>query len=66
MTPPIYKVIADYPGNKDFPVGKIITFVPWNTYYWQHIISDCQGERMWLSTFFEKYPHIFQLQNNQP
>jgi hypothetical protein len=64
MTPeellkPRYEVIADYPENNDFPVGKIIEFQPWNTSYWQHIVKDCQGERMWLLEFFEKYPHLF-------
>ena len=57
--PPIYKVIGDYPDNKDFPVGKIIEFEKWNEYYWQHKIIDCQGERTWLSEYFDKYPHLF-------
>jgi hypothetical protein len=27
--------------------------------YWQHTLKDCQGERTWLSTYFDKYPHLF-------
>ena len=57
--PPIYKVIADYPDNKYFPVGKIIDFEKWNEHYWQHKVIDCQGERSWLSEWFDKYPHLF-------
>jgi hypothetical protein len=62
---PRYKVIAPYPENKDFPVGKIITFNTWPdslhySGYWQHIVEDSQGVRAWLSTFFDEYPHLFQ------
>jgi hypothetical protein len=57
--PPVYEVIADFPDNKDFPVGKFIRFERWNTFYWVHSIEDCQGKREWLSDFFDKYPHIF-------
>lgn len=57
---PVYEVIADYPNNTDFPRGKRIEFEPWMGLYWQHKITDCQGERMWLSDFFDKYPHLFQ------
>lgn len=56
---PLYEVIADFPGNKDFPVGKIITFEPWNTYYWQHKVEDCQGPRTWLSEYFDQFPYLF-------
>lgn len=66
--PPLYKVIADYPDNKDFPVGKIITFRRWNasTIYWEHVVNDCQGERSWLSEWFDKYPHLFQRLTQPP
>jgi len=57
--PPVYEVIADYPNNKDFPVGKIINFEPWEVCHWQHKVKDCQGERMWLTYFFDNYPHLF-------
>lgn len=56
---PIFEVIAEFPENKDFYLGKKITFVPWESGYWQHVVKDCQGERSWLSTWFEQYPHLF-------
>jgi hypothetical protein len=64
---PCYRVIADYPDNKDFPVGKIVTFRRWNnsTIYWEHVVKDCQGERSWLSGWFDQYPHIFQKINEE-
>jgi len=58
-TKPQYIVIAEFPNNKDFPIGKLIDFTPWNGTHWQHVVNDCQGERMWLSDYFEKYPHLF-------
>lgn len=59
--PPVYIIIADFPGNKDFPVGKKITFEAWPacSSHWQHKVTDCQGERIWLSHYFEDFPHIF-------
>jgi len=60
---PTYEVIADFPNNKDFPVGKIITFNPWNDSYWQHSVEDCQGVRTWLSEYFDNYPHLFKKLN---
>jgi hypothetical protein len=58
---PRYKVIADYPDNKDFQLGKIIDFHPWvcAAHYWEHSVEDCQGKRTWLSEYFDKYPHLF-------
>jgi hypothetical protein len=58
---PIYRVIADFPDNKDFPVGDTITLVRWRVsdIYWAYKVKDCQGEREYLSDFFDKYPHIF-------
>lgn len=56
---PIYEVIADYPNNKDFPLGKKIEFEPWNNTYWMHTVEDCQGKREYLSIYFDNYPHIF-------
>lgn len=58
---PRYKVVADYPGNRDFPVGKIIEFHPWESCrdYWEHSVEDCQGKRSWLEQFFIDYPNIF-------
>jgi hypothetical protein len=74
--PPCFEVIADYPDNKDFPVGKIVWCRRWgnSTLYWAHYVKDCQGERSWMSEWFEKYPHIFKkinpyeplAQNNTP
>ncbi len=57
---PRYLVKNDYPENKDFPVGKVIEFEPWNTSHWCHKVNDCQGERLWLSTWFANYPHLFE------
>src|SRR4051812_43728366 len=59
---PSYRVIADYPDNKDFQVGQVITLTRWrsSTLYWCYTVKDCQGEREWLSDWFNKYPHIFE------
>jgi hypothetical protein len=59
--PPCYQVIADYPENKDFPVGEKIRLHRWGscTIYWSYKVKDCQGEREYLTDFFDKYPHIF-------
>ena len=56
---PIFEVTAEFPNNQDFPVGKKITFEQWNKIYWQHKVSDCQGDRTWLSEYFEKFPYLF-------
>jgi len=56
---PVYEVIAGYPNNNDFPIGKIIEFKSWNGSYWQHSVEDCQGKRTWLSEYFDNYPHLF-------
>jgi len=61
--PPVFEVIADFPGNKDFPLGKRIEFHPWSSsspdLYWEHAVEDCQGKRTWLSHYFELFPHLF-------
>lgn len=61
MISPVYEVIADFPGNKDFPVGKRITFEPlaYSPGNWECKVSDCQGERKWLSHYFDNFPHLF-------
>lgn len=58
---PIYEVIADFPGNNDFPVGKTITLTSWraSTIYWAYHVKDCQGPREYIREFFDKYPHLF-------
>jgi hypothetical protein len=58
---PQVKVIADFPGNKDFELGKVIEFEPWNESYWQYKVEDCQGERVYLLEFFERYPYLFEI-----
>ena len=59
LSKPRYEVINDYPNNKDFPLGIILEFERWNDFYWQHEIEDCQGNRTYLSDFFDMYPHLF-------
>lgn len=63
--PPCYKVIADFPDNKDFPIGKVFILHNWRSsnIYWVYIIKDCKGEREYLSDFFDKYPHLFERVN---
>lgn len=56
---PIFEVIAEFPNNEYFALGNKITFETWHANYWQHIEKDCQGEKVWLSTWFEQYPHLF-------
>lgn len=57
---PRFEVVADFPNNKDFPVGVIITLHRWRcSTYWAYTIKDCQGDREYLQEFFDTYPHIF-------
>lgn len=58
---PRFKVIADYPDNKDFRVGDICQLQKWSSsdLYFAHVVEDCQGKRERLKEFFEQYPHIF-------
>ncbi|MFN3341885.1 MAG: hypothetical protein ACK40M_04265 [Flavobacteriales bacterium] len=58
---PQVKVIADFPGNKDFEIGSTLTLEPYNQYYWKYEVKDCQGERIYLLEFFEKYPYLFEI-----
>lgn len=58
---PQVKVIADFPGNKDFEIGSTLTLDPYNQYYWKYEVKDCQGERIYLLEFFEKYPYLFEI-----
>lgn len=57
---PRYKLIADYPNNKDFVLDKIIEMNGQMAKgYPQYEVEDCQGKRQYLFTFFELYPHLF-------
>lgn len=63
---PVYELIGDFPGNKDFQKDTLILFQRWNKYYWVYKVKDCQGEREYLMEFFDRYPHIFKKINPQP
>lgn len=55
-----YRVIADFPNNKDFPVGETITLQPWQGIDWIYVKSDCQGVRTYLASYLDKFPYLFQ------
>lgn len=58
---PQVKLIADFPGNKDFEIGETITLESWNGVNWIYEVEDCQGKRSYLLDFFEKYPYLFEI-----
>lgn len=57
---PRYKVMSDWPGRKDFVVGEVVTldkdFTP---EYKKYEIEDCQGKRVYITSFFEMFPLQF-------
>lgn len=57
---PRYKVVTDWPGRKDFVVGEVITLdKDFSPQYKKYEITDCQGTRSYITSFFEMFPLQF-------
>lgn len=55
-----YKVIANWPSMKDFSLNQIIVLdKEFSPQYMMWTITDCQGERRYITKFFDDYPHLF-------
>ena len=58
---PRYKVTNNWPSMRDFELHQVVTLdKEFSPQYRMWTITDCQGERNYITKFFDNYPHLFQ------
>lgn len=57
---PRYKVTDKWPSMRDFSLNQIVTLDKiFSPQYRMYVVEDCQGERKYITKFFDDYPHLF-------